>query len=140
MKSIGIIGNGKIGRSVASLLRSENFNVVIADTYNDSETVMVDATDKSQVNKFAQGKDAIVSCGPYHVNKTIAEVCSENNIAYFDPTEDTETAEFISGLNNSQTMMTQCGLAPGAVNIIATDLIKQFDSVDKVKMRVGVTI
>ena len=33
--------------------------------------------------------------------------------------------------------MTQCGLVPGAVNIIATDLIKQFDSVDKVKMRVG---
>ena len=28
-------------------------------------------------------------------------------------------------------------IAHGAVNIIATDLIKQFDSVDKVKMRVG---
>ena len=32
MKSIGVIGNGKIGKSVASLLRSENFKVVIADT------------------------------------------------------------------------------------------------------------
>ena len=54
MKSIGIIGNGKIGRSVASLLRSENFNVVIADTYNDSETVMVDATDEKQVNIYTR--------------------------------------------------------------------------------------
>ena len=137
MKSIGVIGNGKIGRSVASLLRSENFQVVVADTYNDNDTVQVDATDEQQVTRFAKGKDAIISCGPYHVNKTIAKVCSEQNIAYFDPTEDTESAEYISGLTNTQTMMTQCGLAPGAVNIIATDLIKQFDTVDKVKMRVG---
>ena len=137
MKSIGVIGNGKIGKSVASLLRSEQFKVVVADTYSGVDTVKVDATDETQVNRFAQDKDAIISCGPYNVNKTIAKVCSDLNIAYFDPTEDTDTAEFIGKLDNKQTMMTQCGLAPGAVNIIATDLIKQFDSVDKVKMRVG---
>ena len=33
--------------------------------------------------------------------------------------------------------MTQCGLAPGAINIIASNLIRQFDTVHKVKMRVG---
>ena len=55
----------------------------------------------------------------------IAEQCAKLNKAYFDPTEDTEIAEYVSSCTNTETMMTQCGLAPGAVNIIAADLIKQ---------------
>ena len=137
MKTIGIIGNGKIGRSVASLLRAEQFTVIVADSIDHTECVKIDATDKKQLIQFARDKDALVSCGPYFVNKTIAEVCAELNIAYFDPTEDTEVAEFVAKQKNTQTMMTQCGLAPGAINIIASNLIRQFDTVSKVKMRVG---
>tara|TARA_X000000950_G_scaffold127200_1_gene159096 strand:+ start:14848 stop:15867 length:1020 start_codon:yes stop_codon:yes gene_type:complete len=137
MKTVGIIGNGKIGRSVASLLRAEQFTVVVADSIDTGDCVKIDATDKKQLTNFARDKDALVSCGPYFVNKTIAEVCAELNIAYFDPTEDTEVAEFVSKQTNTQTMMTQCGLAPGAINIIASNLIRQFDTAHKVKMRVG---
>lgn len=137
MKTIGIIGNGKIGRSVASLLRAEQFTVVVADSIDHTDCVKIDATDKKQLTNFARDKDALVSCGPYFVNKTIAEVCAELNIAYFDPTEDTEVAEFVAKQTNTQTMMTQCGLAPGAINIIASNLIRKFDTVHKVKMRVG---
>ena len=137
MKTVGIIGNGKIGRSVASLLRAEQFTVVVADSIDTGDCVKIDATDKKQLTNFARDKDALVSCGPYFVNKTIAEVCAELNIAYFDPTDDTEVAEFVSKQTNTQTMMTQCGLAPGAINIIASNLIRQFDTAHKVKMRVG---
>lgn len=137
MKTVGIIGNGKIGRSVASLLRAEQFTVVVADSIDTGDCVKIDATDKKQLTNFARDKDALISCGPYFVNKTIAEVCAELNIAYFDPTEDTEVAEFVSKQTNTQTMMTQCGLAPGAINIIASNLIRQFDTAHKVKMRVG---
>jgi len=31
MKDIGVIGNGKIGKAVASLLRAENFSITVAD-------------------------------------------------------------------------------------------------------------
>ena len=31
----------------------------------------------------------------------------------------------------------QCGLAPGFVSIVAFDLVKRFDSLDTVKLRVG---
>jgi saccharopine dehydrogenase-like NADP-dependent oxidoreductase len=137
MKDIGVIGNGKIGRAVASLLRSENFSVTVADAVTHSDCVQLDATDEKQVEHFVSDKDAIICAGPYHITKPVATVCAKLDKAYFDPTEDTEMAEYINTCTNSQTMMTQCGLAPGAVNIIACDLIKQFDSVDKVKMRVG---
>ena len=137
MKDIGIIGNGKIGKAVASLLRAENFSITVADAIGGPDCVQLDATDEKQVEHFLSDKHGVVCAGPYHITKPVAKVCTKLNKAYFDPTEDTEMAEFINSCNNTETMMTQCGLAPGAVNIIATDLIKQFDSVDKVKMRVG---
>ena len=137
MKNIGVIGNGKIGKAVASLLRAEHFSITVADAVGGPDCVQLDATDEKQVEHFLSDKDGVVCAGPYHITKPVAKVCAKLNKAYFDPTEDTEMAEFINTCTNTETMMTQCGLAPGAVNIIATDLIKQFDSVDKVKMRVG---
>jgi len=137
MKDIGVIGNGKVGKAVASLLRAENFTIVVADVLQSSDSVLLDARNEKQVDYFVQDKDAIISCGPYFVNKIISKACAKYKKAYFDPTEDTEIADFVRNCKNEQTMMTQCGLAPGAVNIIAAHLIEQFDSVDKVKMRVG---
>jgi saccharopine dehydrogenase-like NADP-dependent oxidoreductase len=64
-------------------------------------------------------------------------VCAETSVAYFDLTEDTEVSEHIRAMNTKTFMMPQSGLAPGAVNIIASDLIRKFDTVEKVKMRVG---
>ena len=122
MKDIGVIGNGKIGRAVASLLRSENFSVTVADAVAHPDCVQLDATDEKQVEHFVSDKDAIICAGPYHITKPVATVCAKLDKAYFDPTEDTEMAEYINTCTNSQTMMTQCGLAPGAVNIIACDL------------------
>jgi saccharopine dehydrogenase-like NADP-dependent oxidoreductase len=137
MKDVGIIGNGKIGKAVASLLRAENFTITVADVEPGVDCVHIDGTNEKQVEHFISDKDAIISTGPYFINKTIAKVCARSNKAYFDPTEDTEVADYIGGCINNQTMMTQCGLAPGAVNIIAANLISKFDEVDKVKMRVG---
>ena len=52
MKYIGIIGNGKIGRAVASLLRSENFKVVVADSVEGPDVIQLDGTNPQQVEKF----------------------------------------------------------------------------------------
>ena len=53
MKTIGIIGNGKIGRSVASLLRAEQFTVIVADSIEPDDCVQIDATDEKQLEQFA---------------------------------------------------------------------------------------
>ncbi len=129
MKDVGIIGNGKIGKAVASLLRAENFTITVADSNPGVDCVQIDGTDEKQVEHFASNKDAIISTGPYFINKTIAKVCAKSNKAYFDPTEDIEIADYVSECINNQTMMTQCGLAPGAVNIIAANLISKRDEV-----------
>jgi saccharopine dehydrogenase-like NADP-dependent oxidoreductase len=139
MKRVGIIGAGKIGKTIATYLRSEDFHVDIADILpkDIDGYVQLDASDKIALTKFVKSVDIIVSATLYHLNKGIADVCAKVGTAYFDLTEDTEVSNHIRRLNTKAFMMPQSGLAPGAVNIIASDLIKQFDTVNEVKMRVG---
>jgi len=135
--NVAIIGNGKIGKVIASLLRSEYFNITIADKEPGEYCVGLDATDESQIEHFLQGKDVVVSAAPYFLNKSIANVASRLGVAYFDLTEDIDVTSYIQSLNTKTFMMPQCGLAPGAVNIIGSNLIKEFDEVHDVQMRVG---
>lgn len=139
MKTIGVIGAGKIGKTIATYLSSEGFSVKIADVEprDIDGFVQLDASDKNALTQFVKSVDIIVSATLYHLNKGIADVCADTGVAYFDLTEDTEVSEHIRLMNTSTFMMPQSGLAPGAVNIIASDLIRKFDTVDKVKMRVG---
>jgi|TARA_B100000073_G_scaffold176525_1_gene146166 saccharopine dehydrogenase-like NADP-dependent oxidoreductase len=139
MKTIGVIGAGKIGKTIATYLSSEGFTVKIADVEpkDIDGFVQLDASDKNALTQFVKSVDIIVSATLYHLNKGIADVCADTGVAYFDLTEDTEVSEHIRLMNTSTFMMPQSGLAPGAVNIIASDLIRKFDTVDKVKMRVG---
>ena len=76
--------------------------------------------------------------GPYYLNKTIAQACRFGK-SYFDLTEDVGTANFVRGLaaESRSTFMPQCGLAPGAINIIASGLAHSFKVVRSVEMRVG---
>lgn len=135
---IGVIGAGKIGKTIFHYLRQEGFDVEIADLLKtDIDNTVLDAGNTEHLKSFVSTKDIIVSATLYHLNKGIADACAEAEVAYFDLTEDTEVSEHIRGLDTKAFMMPQCGLAPGAVNIIAANLIKEFDSVDKVKMRVG---
>ena len=136
---IGVIGAGKIGKTIATYLASEGFEVKIADIENRDipNFVELDASDKTALTEFVKSVDIIVSATLFHLNKGIADVCAEVGTAYFDLTEDTEVSEHIRSLDTKTFMMPQSGLAPGAVNIIASDLIRKFDTVNEVKMRVG---
>ena len=135
--NVAVIGNGKIGRVIASLLKSENYNVVIGDAVQSHGVVSLDASDEKQLEHFLKDKDVVCSAAPYFLNKNIANVASRMGVAYFDLTEDVEVTDYIKNLDTKTFMMPQCGLAPGAVNIIGSNLIKDFDEAHDVQMRVG---
>lgn len=139
MKNIVVIGAGKIGSVVYEYLKQTEHRVFLVDDVERVSITKLDANDPEQLKEFFKDSqiDICVSAAPYNVNKNIADVCAEKGVAYFDLTEDTEVCQHIKNLKTGTFMMPQCGLAPGAINIIAADLIKQFDTVDKVKMRVG---
>ena len=128
---IGIVGSGNIGWALKQLLK-EDYDIKQGDI-----TDGFDASDIKQVKIFLNGLDAVISAGPFAVNKNIAQVAAEESIGYFDLTEDVETTEFIRNLKSQSILMPQCGLAPGAINICAAGMMEEFDSVNEVLMRVG---
>ena len=128
---IGIVGSGNIGWALKQLLK-EDYDIKQGDI-----TDGFDASDINQVKTFLHGLDAVISAGPFAVNKNIAQVAAEESIGYFDLTEDVETTEYIRNLKSESILMPQCGLAPGAINICAAGMMEEFDSVNEVLMRVG---
>ncbi len=147
---IGIIGAGKVGATIATLLESCRFcsGVRLADSrakvdlrgLKKSKLRQVDVTKRAQLAAFVGDVDAIVSAAPYFLNKPIAEACAKAGVSYFDLTEDVDTTNFVRKLaakKGRATFMPQCGLAPGAINIVGGSLAASLSSVRHCEMRVG---
>jgi len=147
---IGIIGAGKIGGTIATLLESCRFcrRVALADTRRDidlrglkkSRFVPLDVKKAGPLATFVSGVDVVVSAAPYFLNKTIAAACAAAEVSYFDLTEDVETTGFVQELAAKAaraTFMPQCGLAPGAINIVGGSLASSLENVRTCEMRVG---
>ena len=89
---------------------------------------------------FVKKCDAVASAAPYFLNKAIASACAGAGVSYFDLTEDVVTTNFIRALarkTKGATFMPQCGLAPGAINIVGGSLASSLGSVRQCEMRVG---
>ena len=128
---IAIIGKGNIGWAIKELLK-DDYEIKHGDI-----TEGLDARDIDQVKAFLVGVDAVISAGPFAINKNIGTVAAEMGIGYFDLTEDVETTAFIRSIKTKSVMAPQCGLAPGAINLCASSLMEKFDKVNEVMMRVG---
>jgi saccharopine dehydrogenase-like NADP-dependent oxidoreductase len=143
---IGIIGAGKVGRTLALMLHEGGLSPTLADKHRQALPDALaqnfrdlDARVGADLSRFVGEHDAIVSAGPFRINLDIARACAENGAAYLDFTEDTETAAAVRTIaaGKNAPFVPQCGLAPGMVNIIAADLAGQFEHVQSLKLRVG---
>ncbi|WP_425400949.1 saccharopine dehydrogenase C-terminal domain-containing protein [Aeoliella sp.] len=150
--NIGILGAGKIGRAIARILQhagdyqvrvgdvsDEALNILVGQTPVDTQVLDVASTD--EVSKFLDGLDGVVSACSFDVNEGIARAAHAAGISYFDLTEDVATTAAVRAIGEEakegQIFMPQCGLAPGFIGILAFDLCKHFEQLDRVKMRVG---
>jgi saccharopine dehydrogenase-like NADP-dependent oxidoreductase len=146
---IGIIGAGKIGATIATLLETSRFcrQITLADTRSGVDLKglrkakfrQMDVKKPAELATFVQGVDAIVNALPYYLNKTIATACAKAGVSYFDLSEDVNTTNYVRGLSGKSraTFMPQCGLAPGAINIVGGSLAASLDHVRQCEMRVG---
>lgn len=143
MKHIAVVGLGKVGSLVGTLL-NDSFTVTGLDQSLPPQplpfdVVLGDTKDESTLRSFLQGKNAVVSCLPYHLNLAVAEAAHRQGIHYFDLTEDVATTAAIRtmALTSKGVMIPQCGLAPGYIGIIGADLCKRFDTIRDIELRVG---
>ena len=93
MKSIAVLGLGKVGHLAAQLLVDSDFEVIGVDSAANPknfphEVAAIDVTDASALGDIFERVDAVLSCLPYHLNIGVSNVAHAKGIHYFDLTED----------------------------------------------------
>jgi saccharopine dehydrogenase-like NADP-dependent oxidoreductase len=143
MKNVAVIGLGKVGSLVGTLL-SDVFTVTGLDRQQPATEVPFDVAtgsvnDAEQLRSFLADKDAVVSCLPYNLNLPVAQAAHALGIHYFDLTEDVPTTSAIREMAKTSkgAMAPQCGLAPGFIGIVGADLYNRFSKLRDVELRVG---
>lgn len=152
IRRIAIIGAGKIGGAIARMLGNcGDYEITVLDinpaaleplnTIPRVSTQCIQAADSQALSRVLQPFDAVLSACAFVLNIMIAEAALAAGTSYFDLTEDVATTKAVRALAEQaaegQIFMPQCGLAPGFVGILAADMVKRFDSVETVRMRVG---
>lgn len=146
---ICVIGAGKIGQMIATLLKtSKNYRVTVVDANLEQlagiksdgiNVFQVDASDVQSLTKALKDYDAVISAAPFYLTPNIATAAKLAGTHYFDLTEDVAATKTVRELaiDAKTVFMPQCGLAPGFVGIAGANLAKEFDSLDTLSLRVG---
>lgn len=150
MKDIVVIGAGKIGGAIALMLADTgSYKVVVTDRSAEQlakidrhpaiSVKALDITDHAALVATLKGRFAVLSAAPFNLTRLVAEAALEAEVHYLDLTEDVATTRKVEALaaNASRAFIPQCGLAPGFISIVASDLAEHFDTLDSVRMRVG---
>lgn len=150
-----VAGAGKIGSLIACMLADcGDYQVHLIDkSFHGSDVyrlqqampgLQMKELDVKNEHKLAlyikkHGIQAIISALPYYLNQTLAKVSVTTKAHYFDLTEDIHTAQYVKTMasHQDQAFVSQCGLAPGFVNIVANCLVQDFDEPIDVQLRVG---
>ena len=104
--------------------------------------VTLDVRDAAKVKPLMQGHAACMSAIPYYFNLDMARCAVEAGVHFSDLGGNTEIVFQQQGLNdlavkNGVTVVPDCGVAPGMVNILAEQGIASMDAVSAVRIFVG---
>jgi saccharopine dehydrogenase-like NADP-dependent oxidoreductase len=147
-----LLGAGKIGQMIAAFLtEAGDYRLRVGDVdpaaldrlrqVADVETVALDVGDADSLATALEGCQSVISALSFRHNPAVARAALGAGASYFDLTEDIETARAVRGLaaeaRAGQIFMPQCGLAPGFITVVAYDLTRRFETLDRVHMRVG---
>ena len=102
----------------------------------------IDVRDREAVDALMREADAVMSAIPYYFNLELAKHAVETGVHFCDLGGNTEIVFEQKELDAKArekgiTIIPDCGLAPGMVNILAEYGISQLDTVDEVKIFVG---
>lgn len=146
-----VFGVGRMGTAIAYAMDKLGFTVIGADT-NDAAAENVPA---GRENSFliienegdfkpcleTTAPDIVISSLPYHQTEPLAKMCVDKGIRYCDLGGRVDVSANINEYareHATKPIMTDLGLAPGWVNILAEEGCKRVHGpVDSVKMMVG---
>jgi lysine 6-dehydrogenase len=105
-------------------------------------TVRLDVTDSVAVRETLRGHTAVMSAIPYYYNGPMARAAVEAGCHFADLGGNTEIVFEQKKLDDQAvakgiSIIPDCGLAPGMVNILAAEGIRRLDRAQQVKIYVG---
>lgn len=143
IQSVLVIGLGKVGTLVATLLHENGYRVTGMDRNEIRgrvfQTLKGEVRDTALLGTALKKHDAVLSCLPYDQNLSVARLAHAGGKHYFDLTEDVPTTREIRKLAETAggILAPQCGLAPGFIAIAGADLTSKFDKLRSIELRVG---
>ena len=105
-------------------------------------TIRLDVSDSAAVHAAFAGQAAVMSAIPYYYNGPMAKAAVESGCHFSDLGGNTEIVLEQKKLHQQAeakgiSVIPDCGLAPGMVNILAAEGIRRLGSAEKVKIFVG---
>lgn len=105
-------------------------------------TIRLDVSDSAAVRSAFSGQGAVMSAIPYYYNGPMAKAAVEGGCHFSDLGGNTEIVLEQKKLHQQAeahgiSVIPDCGLAPGMVNILAAEGIRRLDAAERVKIFVG---
>ena len=152
-----VIGAGKQGQACAlDLLEHTAGSVTLSDKYDVPlqsfmerfardprlKRVRLDLEDDAAVRAAMNGVQSVLSAAPYYFNEKLAAMSLEAGAHFADLGGNTEIVFNQKKLDaraaaKNVSVIPDCGLAPGMVNILAGEGIRRLDRTDSVRIYVG---
>jgi lysine 6-dehydrogenase len=138
-----LLQNPAVEQVTLADLRPENLPPYLrADWRGRLRTAKLDVSDAAAVRVAFEGQNAVMSAIPYYYNGPMAKAAVEGGCHFSDLGGNTEIVLEQKKLHQQAlakgiSVIPDCGLAPGMVNILAAEGIRRLDQADKVKIFVG---
>jgi len=138
-----LLRNPAVSQVTLADLRTEHLPAFLAGDWGGHlRPVRLDVTDLGAVHETLSGNDAVMSAIPYYYNGPMARAAVESGCHFSDLGGNTEIVFEQKKLHQQAlargvSVIPDCGLAPGMVNILAAEGIRRLDHAEQVKVYVG---
>src|SRR3954462_342643 len=138
-----LLQSSAVERVTLADLRQERLPKFLAGDWGGRlRTVRLDVSDSAAVHAAFDGHAAVMSAIPYYYNGPMAKAAIEAGCHFSDLGGNTEIVLEQKKLDGAAvakgiSVIPDCGLAPGMVNILAAEGIRRLDQAEKVKILVG---
>ena len=138
-----LLQNPAITQVTLADLRPAKLPKFLAGDWNGRlRTIRLDVSDSAAVREAFAGQAAVMSAIPYYYNGPMARAAVEGGCHFSDLGGNTEIVLEQKKLHQQAevkgiSVIPDCGLAPGMVNILAAEGIRRLDKAEKVKIFVG---
>ncbi len=146
-ENVLVLGAGKVGGTIADMVAQyHELPVTLADLAAAPDTgdslvrrTQCDVLDETALAAMIERHSAVINALPFYLAERVALQAGRLGVPYFDLTEDVAATTAIRRIAGaaSASLMPQCGLAPGVIGMLGSELAHGFDELHDLRLRVG---